>query len=143
MNNVYDLSRFLQAQEINYQHAFSEIQNGKKISHWMWYIFPQIKELGQTDTSKFYAINNIQEAEQYLQHPVLGNRLIEISSALTHHADKSATQIFGYPDNLKLHSCVTLFSVVPNTHPVFEKILSLFFKGKKDMATLQILKQIQ
>src|ERR1700709_704106 len=111
--NEQDLSRFLTAQEKDYATALAEIKNGRKRSHWMWYIFPQIAGLGFSETSRFYALKDQAEAEAYLQHPVLGSRLIEISKALLEIEDNHATRIFGNPDDLKLKSSMTLFSALP------------------------------
>lgn len=134
------LDRFLAAQERNYAIALAEIKNGKKRSHWMWYIFPQIADLGFSETSKFYAIKDQAEAEAYLQHPVLGKRLIEISKTLLELEDNHATRIFGSPDDLKLKSSMTLFGALPNTDPVFAQILAKYFNGIKDWVTLNLLK---
>jgi uncharacterized protein (DUF1810 family) len=134
-----NLNRFLLAQERDYAVAFSEIKNGKKRSHWMWYIFPQIHGLGFSETSKLYAIKNIQEAEDFLNDPVLGKRLIKISNELLKLTTNDARQIFGSPDYLKLHSSMALFASLKNTDPVFEKVLEKFFDGKKDEKTLAIL----
>ncbi|HEU5052309.1 MAG TPA: DUF1810 domain-containing protein [Hanamia sp.] len=135
------LQRFINAQERDYQIALSEIQKGRKRSHWMWYIFPQIKGLGFSQTSKFYAIKNINEAEEYLADPVLGKRLIEISSELLKLKTNDANQVFGSPDDLKLKSSMTLFGSLPNTDPVFEYVLKKFFDGEKDEKTLRILSE--
>ena len=105
----------------------------------MWYIFPQIAGLGFTETSRFYAIKSIDEAQAYLDHPVLGGRLIAICTELLTLPGNNATQIFGTPDDLKLRSCVTLFAAMPNTNPVFQQVLDKFFKGEKDQSTLQLL----
>jgi uncharacterized protein (DUF1810 family) len=107
----------------------------------MWYIFPQIKGLGFSETSRFYAIKNKDEAEEYLNHPVLGKRLIEISKALLDLDTDDAHSIFGTPDDLKLKSSMTLFSSIPDGHPVFENVLEKFFAGKKDGKTLAILSE--
>lgn len=133
-----NLQRFLNAQKKNYFIALSEIKNGKKQSHWMWYIFPQIQGLGFSETSKFYAIKNIREAENFLNHKVLGDRLIEICNELLNLKTDDAHKIFGSPDDLKLHSSMTLFSTLYNTNLVFQKVLDKFFKGEKDEKTLQI-----
>lgn len=131
------LQRFHKAQENTFEDAFREIKNGKKISHWMWFIFPQIAGLGRTETSKYYAIRDLNEAELYLKDEVLGQRLIDISEQLLLIKDKSAYQIFGSPDDLKLKSCMTLFNAVKNTNPVFEEVLNTYFDGRKDDKTLQ------
>jgi uncharacterized protein (DUF1810 family) len=134
-----DLKRFLDAQERDYQTALVEIRNGRKRTHWMWYIFPQIDGLGFSSTSKFYAIKDKQEAEDYLNHSVLGNRLIEISEAFLEIEDKTANQIFGSADDLKLKSSMTLFSALADTNPVFSKVLDKYFGGAKDERTLQLI----
>lgn len=134
-----DLQRFLEAQEDDFAIALSEIQNGRKESHWMWYIFPQIAGLGFSSTSRFYAIKDLTEAEEYLQHPILGERLIKISAALLEIAGKTANQIFGSPDDMKLKSSMTLFAALDETNPVFQKVLDKYFDGEKDVQTLQII----
>jgi len=133
------LDRFIEAQETDYQVALSEVKNGKKQSHWMWYIFPQIEGLGHSETSKLYAIKDLKEAEDFLQHPVVGKRLIEISNELLKLDNDDANDIFGSPDDLKLQSSMTLFSSLTNTHPVFQLILEKFFKGVRDEKTLQLI----
>jgi uncharacterized protein (DUF1810 family) len=133
------LKRFIDAQESSYAIALSEIKSGRKRSHWMWYIFPQIKGLGFSETSMYYAIKDIEEAEEFLRHPILGNRLIEISKELLKLESNNAHQILGSPDDIKLHSSMTLFSSVPGASPVFEDVLRKFFNGEKDNKTLQIL----
>ena len=123
------LKRFTEAQENSYAVAFSEIQQGKKKSHWMWFIFPQIAGLGLSETSRFYAIKDLQEAAGFLRHPVLGPRLIIISRELLKLKTNDAHQIFGSPDDLKLKSSMTLFSSLPDTDPVFQLVLEKYFKG--------------
>jgi uncharacterized protein (DUF1810 family) len=132
--------RFLDAQKTDYPVALSEIRNCKKQSHWMWYIFPQIQGLGLSETSKFYAIKNIHEAKEFLDHPVLGNRLIEISNELLNLETNDSHKIFGSPDDLKLHSSMTLFASLPDTNSVFQEVLDKFFNGEKDKKTLEIIK---
>lgn len=136
-----NLNRFLDAQEKEYSRALAEIRNGRKQSHWMWYIFPQITGLGYSDMAIFYAIKDIHEAGDYLAHPVLGSRLVEISTALLGHAGKTANQIMGSPDDLKLRSSMTLFSLVKNADPVFQAVLDKFFNGKPDQKTLDIIEK--
>jgi len=136
-----NLQRFIDAQQRDYPTALVEIKSGRKRSHWMWYIFPQIQGLGFSSTSKFYAIKDVDEAITYLTHPVLGERLIAISKALLKLADHDAANIFGYPDDLKLRSCMTLFAALPDTDPVFDAVLEKFFGGKKDEATLRLIEQ--
>ncbi len=139
MSEESSLQRFTEAQERDYQAALTEIRNGRKQSHWMWYIFPQIQGLGFSATSKFYAIKDLHEAADYLNHPVLGKRLVEISAAILQLAGNNATSIFGNPDDLKLKSCMTLFAALPHTNPVFNLVLEKYFKGAKDSKTLQII----
>lgn len=134
------LTRFLDAQETDYNRALAEIKNGRKQSHWMWYIFPQISGLGFSETARFYAIENLQEAQAYLEHPVLGKRLVEIANALLRIDGKTATQILGSPDDLKLRSSMTLFSLINNTDPVFQAVLDKFFAGQADSKTLLLVK---
>lgn len=143
MTTENNLKRFIEAQEANYQIALSEIKNGRKQSHWMWYIFPQIHGLGFSETSKFYAIKNIQEAEEFLMHPILGERLIEMCNKLLELKSKDANKIFGSPDDLKLKSSMTLFSSLHNSNPVFQSVLEKFFNGTKDNKTLQIISEEQ
>lgn len=137
----FDLDRFINAQQSSYATALQEIKNGRKRSHWIWYIFPQLKGLGFSANSQYYGIENMGEAIDYLSHPVLGKRLIEICKALYALPTNNATAILGNPDDLKLKSCLTLFSCVPNADPVFEQLLAKFFNSDKDNQTLQLLKQ--
>jgi len=139
MSNENNLNRFIDAQERDYQTALTEIRNGRKRSHWMWYIFPQVQGLGFSETSRFYAVKDLDEAEAFLQHPILGSRLIDICNALLGLQSNNANQIFGSPDDLKLKSCMTLFAALSNTDPVFGLGLEKFFKGAKDTKTLQII----
>lgn len=139
MTKENSLKRFLDAQEADYQIALSEVKNGRKRSHWMWYIFPQIQGLGFSETSKLYAIKDIREAEEYLKHPVLGSRLVLICNELLGLESNDANKIFGSPDDLKLKSSMTLFSSLHNTNPVFQLVLEKFFNGTKDNKTLQII----
>ena len=138
MNTVYNLERFIEAQEKYYERALSEIRAGQKQSHWMWFIFPQIQGLGFSETSKFYAIESIGEAEAFLKHPILGGRLVNICNALLQLPSNNANKIFGSPDDLKLQSSMTLFSLLKND-PVFKMVLEKFFNGKKDPKTLEII----
>lgn len=134
------LQRFIDAQQSDYETALSEIKRGRKQSHWMWYIFPQIQGLGFSATSKLYAIRNLQEAQEYLIHPLLGKRLKEITDALINLPSNNAHEIFGSPDDVKLKSSMTLFASLPDADPVFESALKRFFKGEKDAKTLSIIK---
>lgn len=135
----YDLNRFVQAQERDYQRTLSEVKNGHKRSHWMWYIFPQFDGLGFSAMSKRYAIKSIAEAKAYLDHPILGSRLIECVEAALSVEGRSAHEIFGSPDDMKLKSCATLFAYVSPPGSVFEQLLEKFFKGDRDQKTLDLL----
>lgn len=134
-----DLARFLTAHEQEYGTALAEIRAGKKRSHWMWFIFPQIKGLGMSPTSQFYAIEDLNEAEAFIKHPVLGKTLVEISNALLQQSKRNATSVFGSPDDTKLRSCMTLFSKVADTNPVFQIVLEDFFNGQPDRRTLELI----
>lgn len=132
------LDRFLTAQERSYDAALSEIKNGRKRSHWMWYIFPQIAGLGMSSTAQYYSIADIEEAREYITHPVLGARLLEISRALLTLDGSDATAVMGYPDDLKLRSSMTLFAQV-SEDPVFNAVIDKFYGGRPDTRTLHIL----
>ena len=134
------LQRFIDAQQSDYETALSEIKRGRKQSHWMWYIFPQIQGLGFSTTSKLYAIKNLKEAQAYLNHPLLGKRLKEITDALINLPSNDAHEIFGSPDDVKLKSSMTLFASLPDADSIFESALKKFFKGEKDAKTLSIIK---
>jgi uncharacterized protein (DUF1810 family) len=138
MSKETNLERFIDAQERSYQIALSEIKNGRKQSHWMWYIFPQVQGLGFSETSKFYAIKNIDEAKEFLLHPVLGNRLVNLCNELLKLESDNANSIFGSPDDLKLKSSMTLFSSL-NINPVFQMVLDKFFNGTGDNKTLELI----
>ena len=135
----FNLERFKKAQEKDYSRALEEIKNGYKESHWMWYIFPQLKELGYSEISKFYGIDGRAEAKAYIEDEILRARLVEISEALLRLKSSNATEVMGYPDNLKLKSCMTLFSEAAPEIESFTKVLEKFFGGEKDKKTLEIL----
>ncbi len=139
MNRHNDLQRFLDAQATAYEQALTEIKAGRKRSHWMWFIFPQIQGLGFSEISKHYAIKDIPEAEEYAGHPVLGPRLVEICTSLLGLAGGDAGRVFGSPDDLKLKSCVTLFAALPGADPIFQAVLVKFFGGARDAKTLQLI----
>lgn len=139
MSVPQNLERFLSAQRNTYQQALAEIKNGRKQGHWMWFIFPQLAGLGFSETSKLYAIKNREEAKLYMENMILGSRLIEISKALLDIEDKTANQVFGCPDDLKLKSCMTLFSELNMAQPVFKAVLSKYFNGEKDTETLRLI----
>ena len=140
MENNYNLNRFIEAQNRDYDIALAEIRAGKKASHWMWYIFPQLKGLGRSSTSEYYGLSGIKEAQAYLSDPILKARLIEITDAVIAHKDKSAEEIFGGLDAKKLRSCMTLFSIAAPDIPVFEAVLEQFFHGVPDRNTLRLTK---
>ena len=134
-----DLSRFLNAQARDYEQALSEIRAGRKRSHWIWYIFPQLDGLGYSGTARYYAIKDRAEAEAYMGDPVLSGRLIEISKALLELESDDPTEVMGYPDDLKLRSSMTLFSMVSDD-PVFKKVLDKFFGGEECSYTREYLR---
>ncbi len=136
MNN---LKRFTEAQYRDYEQALKEIKNGRKESHWMWYIFPQLKGLGRSYTSDFYGIENLDEAKAFLQDPYLGKNLQEIAAALLELDNDNATQIMGRPDDMKLKSSMTLFACADPENDLFEKVLEKFYNGHKDRRTLKML----
>ena len=138
-SDPYDLARFVQAQEHDYAQALSEIRSGRKRSHWMRYIFPQFDGLGRTSTSRRYAIKSGAEAAAYLGHPVLGPRLLEIAQAALAIEKRSAVEIFGSPDDMKLRSCATLFASVSPAGSVFEQLLDRYFGGEPDPRTLGLI----
>ncbi|MDB5193493.1 MAG: hypothetical protein JWQ96_3056 [Segetibacter sp.] len=141
MFNKNNLQRFIEAQQKDYATALTEIKSGRKQSHWMWYIFPQIQGLGFSETARFYAIKDIEEAQEFLNHSILGSRLIEISNALLQLESNDANIILGSPDDMKLKSSMTLFSSLKNTDAVFNRVLEKFYNGAKDNKTLQIINQ--
>ena len=136
-SDPYDLGRFVAAQRDTYTHALAEIRAGRKRSHWMWFVFPQIQGLGSSENARFYAIANADEARAYLTHPVLGPRLLEITGALLGIIGKSAYEIFGSPDDMKLRSSATLFASILPPGSVFEQILARFFSGQPAPETLR------
>ena len=135
----YNLSRFVQAQEQTYDQALAELNAGRKRSHWMWYVFPQLDGLGSSPITKRYSIKSEAEARAYLDHPVLGQRLVDCAEAILRVEGKSAREILGSPDDLKLKSCATLFARVSPPGSVFERILEKFYSGEPDAATLRLL----
>jgi uncharacterized protein (DUF1810 family) len=138
-DDPYDLSRFVQAQEGDYERALAEIRSGQKRTHWMWYVFPQYNGLGFSPTARRYAIKSVAEAEAYLAHPVLGPRLVACAEAALGVQGRSASEVFGSPDDLKLRSCATLFAQVSPAGSVFERLLGKYFGGRRDDQTLRLL----
>jgi uncharacterized protein (DUF1810 family) len=135
----YDLERFVQAQARNYDQALGEIRRGRKQSHWMWYVFPQLAGLGLSATARRYAIASLDEAKAYLCHPLLGPRLLECAQALLALERRSAHEIFGWPDELKLRSSATLFALAAPPGSVFAQVLDAYFDGERDAKTLRLL----
>jgi uncharacterized protein (DUF1810 family) len=137
LSDPYDLSRFVDAQERVYDDAVSELRAGRKTSHWMWFVFPQIAGLGRSPTAQRYAIGSLGEAEAYLAHPVLGERLRASARVLTELEGRSAEQVFGGLDAQKLRSSMTLFARAAPDEPLFRDVLARYFGGEEDRATLQ------
>jgi len=138
--DAYDLERFVTAQAGVYDRACAELRAGRKQSHWMWFIFPQIHGLGSSEMAVRYAISSIEEAKAYLEHPVLGPRLQEVTGIVVGLEGKTVEQIFGYPDDLKFHSSMTLFAqaaTISEEDLVFSQALDKYFAGKEDPATMQ------
>ncbi len=137
--DLFNLTRFVVAQQNTYDRAISEIRCGRKESHWMWFIFPQFAGLGSSFESRLYAINSLEEARAYLHHPVLGPRLIEITKACLEVKDKTAYEIFGTPDDLKLHSSMTLFAQISPSGSVFHQVLDRYFNAEFDPRSLELI----
>jgi len=136
----YNLSRFLEAQMVTYEGAMLELARGSKKSHWIWYIFPQIEGLGRSDTAKLYSIKSLDEGRTYLEHPVLGQRLVEACEILLSLKDSSMDEVMGFPDDLKLLSSMTLFEVVSDSNSIFTKMIEFYYEGRRDKASLDIIK---
>ena len=142
-DDPFDLSRFTKAQERIYDSVLMELRSGQKRTHWMWFIFPQIDGLAHSATSRHYAIKSIEEARQYLNHPVLGTRLLECAETVLAIEGRSISEIFGYPDDLKLKSSMTLFARVADPSSVFVRILDKYFYGERDVRTLHLLEKLK
>lgn len=143
MTDVYSLHRFLDAQESIYDTVLDELRAGRKSSHWIWFIFPQIAGLGHSGIAQKFAITSLDEAKAYLQHPVLGPRLRACTQLVLNVEGQSAEEIFGYPDNLKFRSCMTLFMTATTDNKTFKDALLKYFHGKPDQLTLDLLAQQQ
>ena len=139
VSDPHDLVRFVEAQAADYDQALAEIKAGRKSSHWMWYVFPQIDGLGFSSMSRRYSIKSLDEARAYLDHPLIGARLVECAEAAMGIEGRSACQVFGSPDDMKLKSCATLFARVTPPDSVFARLLDKFFEGKPDGKTLGLL----
>lgn len=138
-DDPFDLNRFLQAQEGVYAAALAELRAGRKTSHWMWFVFPQIDGLGRSQTARFFAVKSLAEARAYLAHPVLGTRLRECAAAVLGVAGRTASEIFGYPDDLKFRSSMTLFERAAPDCDLFSDALDRFFEGRRDRLTQELL----
>jgi len=138
-NDPFDLQRFVAAQESVYAQVTAELAAGAKTSHWMWFVFPQLRELGRSSTAQHYGIASLAEAQAYAQHPLLGARLRECCGLLMRAQGRSALQIFGTIDALKLRSCLTLFECAAPDEPLFGQLLDKYCGGERDTATLQLL----
>ena len=136
----YNLDRFIKAQEDYYEIALKEIQGGKKLSHWIWFIFPQIKGLGYSEKARYYSIQNLEEGKAYLENKYLYNNLIKICKELLELESDNILEIMGFPDNLKLCSSMTLFNIVDPKEQVFKEVLDKYFNGCIDEKTLNIIK---
>lgn len=140
--NTYALDRFVTAQESIFDTALAELRRGQKRSHWMWFIFPQLDGLGSSAMARRYGIKSLEEAEAYLKHPDLGPRLIQCCQAILAVHGKSAWEILGSPDDLKLKSSMTLFSLAPGAPAEFKQVLHKYYGGQMDGRTLELLKQV-
>ena len=138
----HNLNRFLEAQVTTYEVAMLELARGRKESHWIWYIFPQIEGLGSSDTAKLYAIKSLEEGRAYLRHPELGPRLIEACEILLSLKDESMDEVMGFPDDLKLLSSMTLFESISESNSIFTKIIEIYFDDQRDKASLRIIESI-
>lgn len=143
LNDHHHLQRFVDAQSSVYQQALGELREGQKRTHWMWFIFPQLDGLGRSETAQFYSIKSTKEAVAYLNHAVLGERLLECTEAMLALKGKSAREVLGYPDDLKFHSSMTLFVAVPFGMPAFQRAIDRFFDGKYDLRTLELLAKFE
>ena len=138
----YNLSRFIDAQETTYEGAMLELARGKKESHWIWYIFPQIVGLGDSKATKIFSIKSLEEGRAYLEHPVLGPRLVEACEILLTLKGTSINEVMGFPDDLKLLSSMTLFETFSESNSVFTRIIEIYFDSARDEATLEIIESI-
>ena len=138
----YNLSRFIDAQETTYEGAMLELARGRKESHWIWYIFPQIVGLGNSETTKIFSIKSLEEGRAYLEHPVLGPRLVEACEILLTLKGTSINEVMGFPDDLKLLSSMTLFETFSESNSVFTRIIEIYFDSERDEATLEIIESI-
>lgn len=136
-----DIKRFVDAHHRSYNLALGEIRAGYKVSHWMWYIFPQIKGLGRSEIAEYYAIADLDEAKAYLKEPVLAAHMQEICEALLENESSNAEEVMGWPDDLKLRSSMTLFAAADPENDIYQRVLDKFFEGKPDEKTLELLRE--
>ena len=139
---MYHLDKFIKAQQEDYNQALKEIKGGRKLTHWVWYIFPQIKGLGTSNTALYYAIECLDEAKEYLKNDYLRHNLLEISQALLDLDSNNPTEILGYPDDLKVQSCMTLFYYADPSITVFKEIIDKFYNGKFDTNTINLIENL-
>lgn len=139
MEDPFNLKRFLEAQSDDYEIALNEIKSGQKRSHWMWYIFPQFKGLGRSSTTVYYAIKSKEEARAYLAHPILGSRLMEVTKAFLELESKTAREILGSPDDLKMKSSMTLFDLIQGERGLFDAVLNKYYGSSRCQTTIRIL----
>ena len=137
--DINALERFVKAQTNTYEVAMNEIKNGRKRTHWMWFIFPQLRGLGMSSISRYYGLESLDEAKAYLDHPVLSGRLYEACGELLKHKDKSAFDIFGDIDEMKLKSSMTLFALTNEDYTIFDEVLEHFFSGEMDEVTVKLI----
>lgn len=140
MDDPYDLERFVEAQRGTYEQACAELRRGRKTGHWIWFIFPQMKGLGMSAMSERYGIGSLKEAKAYLAHPVLGPRLREISEIVLGIEGRTVEEIFGWPDDMKLRSSMTLFAMASGDERVFVDLLAKYFGGKRDERRLEMVR---
>ena len=138
----YNLNRFIEAQMVIYEGAMLELARGRKDSHWVWYIFPQIAGLGNSDKIKLYAIKSLEEGRAYLKHPVLGQRLIKACEILLSLKDASIDEVMGFPDDLKLLSSMTLFEALADSNSIFTKVIDVYFDSERDEISLKLIKEL-
>ena len=138
----YNLNRFVEAQMVTYEGAMLELVRGRKESHWIWYIFPQIEGLGRSDTAKLYSIKSLEEGRAYLEHLVLGPRLVEACEILLSLKDASMDEVMGFPDDLKLLSSMTLFEALSDSNSIFTKIIEVYFDDERDEVSLKLIKEL-
>ena len=138
----YNLNRFIEAQMTTYEGAILELARGRKESHWIWYIFPQIDGLGRSDTAKLYSIKSLEEGRAYLEHLVLGTRLVEACEILLSLKDASMDEVMGFPDDLKLLSSMTLFEALSDSNSIFTKVIDVYFDSERDEISLKLIKEL-